>query len=333
MPGSSRFASSVTFSLQSLPTVLTLEVQLVLARFRCHLIIELDPILTTIFLNSSKHIMSNKSLQVAVDVDMNSVNDRCDESNCVSWGLKTVYPLIVVSTIAVFVCLLLILALLIPLFLNLKKKMKQTRDEIANKSTRTRSTTRTNSNTSVNRRQQNTSVPSYGSYDLYLVYLAIPDLILNITVLILCGCIVNQEVHNVNYIYAIVMGCSTANLYINCFVSYEILNLLRNSNNVTKSRPPSLMKVTIQSMVVYVFSIIIFVAYYYTRKAKIESYYTGDYERYDFLWKVHMSCMIIVGTIPIMYFCYVWITIWYQGYMKLSSVTAGMKELVRSFFF
>jgi len=257
---------------------------------------------------------------------------------------KTIYPQIVISTIAVLLCLLLIVALSIPLFLHLKNKREQTTGAITSTSTSrriqrslrttssTRPTTATN-NTRTNRRQQNVTVPTYGSYNLYLIYLAIPDLILNICLLVHCGKTVNQKITTTIYTYALTMACSTANLYINCVISYEILTLLRNSNNIVRSRPPSLIKVTLQSMTVYFFSVCIFIAIFYTHKIQREDWETGIIDEYDYFFKVNLSwSMIVCFTLPIIFFCYVWITIWYRGYIQLSSVTGAMKELVWYFF-
>ena len=240
---------------------------------------------------------------------------------------KTFYPAIIVSSIAVFLCVLLIVALLIPLFSNLKKKRDQTRDVITNTNTTTTTTTRRNNNTTVH---------SYGSYDLYLVYLAFPDLILCVSLLTLYGMMANQKNVTAYYHYfsPFIMICYTANVYINCFISYEILNLLRNSNNVARSSPPSLIKVSIQAMTAYLWSVIVSIASYFINRALFESYMNVNMERFNFLLKLSLSLRMSVSVvIPIMFFCYVWITIWYRGYIKLSSVTRQMKELVRVSFF
>merc|ERR1712238_225082 len=167
------------------------------------------------------------------------------------------------------------------------------------------------------RTQQNTSVPTYGSYDLYLIYLSIPDLILNIHILIVNRSFANMKIPNIAYGSALVLASSTANLYINCVISYELLNLLRNSNNATRCRPPSLMKVTIQAMVVYVISILIFVAFFFTHKTKYKKYHTGNIDAYKDVTKINFAwSMILSVVIPTIFFCYVWITIWYRGYIK-----------------
>ena len=44
---------------------------------------------------------------------------------------------------------------------------------------------------------------------------------------------------------AFILACSTANLYLNCVVAYEMLVLLRNNNQVVIHNPPSLLRVTL----------------------------------------------------------------------------------------
>jgi hypothetical protein len=124
----------------------------------------------------------------------------------------TIYPQMVISAIAVISSIVLIIALLIPLFCSLRSQ-----------STRTRTTTRS---TNARTRSQTTTEPAYSSYNLYMVFLAIPDLILNLYLVIMYGSYANQE-FNPNFygtiIYpfgrnystfegAFILACSTANL-------------------------------------------------------------------------------------------------------------------------
>ena len=73
----------------------------------------------------------------------------------------TIYPQIVVSILAIIVCIIVIFALTLPLW---KRIIRSERDG------NTRSTTRTPS-----------PEPSYSNYNLYIVYLLIPDLLLNVS--------------------------------------------------------------------------------------------------------------------------------------------------------
>ena len=72
---------------------------------------------------------------------------------------------------------------------------------------------------------------------------------------------------------------STANLYLNCVVSYEMLVVLRNNSQLVTHNPPSLLKVTLQAMGVYLFSIIVFVIHFFIESEEIETY-DDDYNKY-----------------------------------------------------
>lgn len=235
---------------------------------------------------------------------------------------KTVYSQIIVSTVAVFSCTMMILALSIPLFLHLKKQRTQA------------------SSKRRNRRAQRSTEPVYSSYVLYLVYLAIPDLLLNLYFLGVyvsyANGVYNPNFHGLVVLFdgntngpfgpAFVVACSNANLYVNCVISNEILTLLRNCHNSAISYPPSYLKVTLQAIVVYLFSIIVFVIYFFIDIAQNESYRTNDSERFAFLKKVNLIWSIVISyTFPVLFFGYVWITIWYRGYMP--SVEGKMKQL------
>jgi hypothetical protein len=151
----------------------------------------------------------------------------------------TVYPQIAVSAIAVLSSLLLVTALLIPLWLHVVGE----NHESTNKNTTTNSSTSQNSTQILSSRnrptltQHNTSIGSYrrtssqgsilpcfSGYNLYLVYLAFPDMILNIFLLGMYSSYVNQKYNpifsgvitvdesNNPFEGAFVIACSTANL-------------------------------------------------------------------------------------------------------------------------
>ena len=116
--------------------------------------------------------------------------------------------------------------------------------------------------------------------------------------------------------------------YLNCVVSYEVLILLRNSFNITRCDPPSLVKVTLQAALVYSVAILVFITYYVIGRKQHTSYFQGDFDTYYYLKNVNLYLSLVVAYIfPIMFFGYVWITIWFCGYMP--SATGRMKELVR----
>ena len=119
--------------------------------------------------------------------------------------------------------------------------------------------------------------------------------------------------------------------YLNCVVSYEVLILLRNSYNATRCDPPSLVKVTLQAASVYSVAILVFIIYCVIGRKQQTSYYQGDSDRYQYYKNVNLYWSLVVTYIfPIIFFGYVWITIWFCGYMP--SATGRMKELVRELF-
>jgi hypothetical protein len=93
------------------------------------------------------------------------------------------YAIIAISSIAVIFCMLLIIALLIPLLKDLNTP----------------------------------SEPAFSSYNLYLIYLAIPDLLLNLYLVITYGFNVNQNsyydlIYHEYFQAAFTVACSTAKL-------------------------------------------------------------------------------------------------------------------------
>ncbi|OEU12506.1 hypothetical protein FRACYDRAFT_243756 [Fragilariopsis cylindrus CCMP1102] len=306
----------------------------------------------------------------------------------------TVYPQIAISAIAVLSSLLLITALLIPLWLHIVGEHYESKNE---KNTSTNSSTSHSSNMQISssngnnsrptltrntslgcsnsRRSlrlqgsissngnsrptltRNTSIgcsyrrsslrlqgsvqlqPRFSGYNLYLVYLAIPDMILNIFLLGMYSSYVDQKYNpifsgvitvdesNNPFSGAFVVACSTANLYLNCVISYEVLILVRNSFNATQCDPPSLWKVTLQSVLVYVFGILVFTIHYFIGYAQRFSFEKGHFERSISLNNLNFYWSLVVTYIfPVLFFSYVWITVWYRGYMP--SATGRMKQLV-----
>jgi hypothetical protein len=141
----------------------------------------------------------------------------------------TIYLQIAISAIAVISSTLLIIALLIPL---LKTKSTQNTN---NAGTGTGTSATTDSSPDTRRRPQRTVEPAYSSYNLHLVYLAIPDVMLNLYLLTMYGRYANQKLNpnfygTIIYIFngnfngnfngksgtifegAFIIACSTANL-------------------------------------------------------------------------------------------------------------------------
>jgi hypothetical protein len=134
----------------------------------------------------------------------------------------TVYPQLIVSFLAVIACIFLIIGMIIPLcYLKMKNgttghttgRIKSRTGSTTESSTNyATATTSTRSNNIASRRRSSAAstrtskanLTSYSSYNLYLVYLALPDLILNIYLLGMYSSYVNQK-HNSNF-YGIIIS-------------------------------------------------------------------------------------------------------------------------------
>ena len=91
----------------------------------------------------------------------------------------TVYPQILLATIACICCTILIIALLVPL---VKHLLPPTRVTTQHTSPATATTTRTIANTPSTTTSRKSD---YSTYNLYLIYLCVPDLILNVYLVVM----------------------------------------------------------------------------------------------------------------------------------------------------
>ena len=134
----------------------------------------------------------------------------------------SIYPQIAVSIISMISCMVLIIALLIPLLVQAGKIYEESTNTNTSTNTDTRSrvdrSRPTNTNTNAS-----TDLP-FSGYNLYLIYLAIPDMILNTYLLGMYSSYANQKYnHHFSGLIihdwtiepfegAFVIACSTANL-------------------------------------------------------------------------------------------------------------------------
>jgi len=252
----------------------------------------------------------------------------------------TVYPVIVFSSIAATSCIVLILGLLIPFFMQLKDRTYQR----AQRTGRRRSSQESQGSGNLRRAE-----PSYTTYNLYLVYLAIPDLIISLYYIGLFGSVANQKIYPVTYQFyimsrdsvgfSITVAYTMANLYLNAVISYEVFILLRNSHKVQRHNPPSILKVTLQAAAVYCFSIILFIIDFSIGSAASKAYNEYDYEKFnniDEIAEIWFSVFPLIGILPIGFLGCVCIMIWWRGYMSsMNGITArdkAMRELTWYFF-
>ena len=265
----------------------------------------------------------------------------------------TVYPQIILSFLASTLCTILILALLVPLVKHLRQQYSRTTGTPTSASTRT----------------------EFSSYNLYLLYLALPDLILNAYLFVIYISyameIYNPDFHGetvayfnkgwafegafiIRYVvntllldhiyflrwstklfyYSLLKilsdSASTANLYLNCVISYELFILLRNNDRIVRHKPPTFKRVSLQAAGVYFFSIVIFCIEYFVYLKDWEECKHDEGCKYQkmlripnaFLW----PSIVVTYIIPISFFFSVSITIKCRKY--LPSLTRKWKELV-----
>ncbi|OEU06533.1 hypothetical protein FRACYDRAFT_254554 [Fragilariopsis cylindrus CCMP1102] len=258
----------------------------------------------------------------------------------------TVYPQIIVSSMAVICCLIIILGLLIPFIVGIENTKNTSRwkkkTDCTGASTVIRSTTaaRRASTGGASNKNSRTAV-IYNPYNMYLCSLAVPDLILNTYLLGMYISFANQK-YNPRYSKgnivwneiappaafasfegAFVVACSTANLYMNVIISFEMFILLKSNHDIQRYAPPKLRKVVFQSISVYVFAIIIFVTHYFICRAVSEG-------KILFLKTNTVWSLIVTYILPIGFFAGVCFLIWYRSYIKATN--RKLRQCVLYFF-
>ena len=129
-----------------------------------------------------------------------------------------------------------------------------------------------------------------------------------------------------------VTAYTVANLYLNAVISYEVLILLRNSHQTRRSNPPSLLKVTIQATVVYLFAILASMVFYFIVFGASES--DSAISKADstiILFNIVVFVVVPFGAVGTV--CTI---IWWRGYLPsmngISARDKAMRELACYFF-
>jgi len=148
----------------------------------------------------------------------------------------------------------------------------------------------------------------YNGYNYYLVLLALPDAFLNAAILVLYGGYVKQsfsKLHagqvvffthsngeNLPIYRAFIVGCSTANLYVNAVIAHEVYGLLDRSHRLIRQTPPTLKHASIQASAVYLYAVLVFLLHYYLDgRNKVKLLVSGT-----------IQFMLTAG-IPLIYIC------------------------------
>jgi len=148
-----------------------------------------------------------------------------------------IYTYLVIYTIAAIASLLVVIGLLIPLLIQLKNGSYKRAASGRN-------------------RGQGQKL-SFSTYNLYVMYLAIPDLCYLLFFISGVGRAIHQT-HSSNWWVSfgvIAVAYATANLSINAIVCHQLLLMLRNSHCEQRTAPPSLTRVNLQCGAVYVYSV------------------------------------------------------------------------------
>ena len=192
--------------------------------------------------------------------------------------------------------------------------------------TKLKSTTNQNSLTSSARSRRNPgSGPPYSTYNLYLIYLAIPDLVLNLYFLIEIPMKqASQQISNRSILVELIGATTVANVWLNTIILHQVLVLLQNAHDARRVQPPSLKRVTLQAGAVCCLAVL----------NGLQTYYTEPFNG-GIKGLVSLAVGLLTTTIPIGYGIYVGILVHRRGYLRTengSVATRAVKEVAIYFF-
>jgi len=186
----------------------------------------------------------------------------------------------------------------------------------------------------------------YSTYNLYIAYLAIPDLAVNLFLLGTTLALTRwdetepqewpyqrllplvrrgQSLHDLNN--AFYPMCAAANLYTNVFLSFEIYRLLQISSVGKRYYPPTIGKVSKQVVTSYGIGMIVFVVdFYYASSCDVLKI-----KRNLIIYKV---CLLIVSVVlPLSIMLVVGAMIYWQGLIESTKCRFKGRLRVLTFFF
>jgi len=202
----------------------------------------------------------------------------------------TLYPLLILYCFAAIISIIVILGLLIPLFKQIKNGTYAMASRVSQSS----------------RRREK----PYSTYNLYLVHLAILDLMYCFFQVVRFSSAANQQVYPRFYswimesefsgrqsmtpYFLISTGYGLANMWINAVICYEIMALLNSSKQHIKRASPTLTKVNLEAGSVVLLLLIIAISFHYT----------NDYSGLDIEDSL-IKCLSAMAYIPFFYVVYV----------------------------
>jgi len=235
----------------------------------------------------------------------------------------TLYPLIALYSVAAILSAVVAIGLLIPLLIQLKDGSFHQR-----RSTRRRG-----------------QASRYSTYNLYLVYLALADLVFCLLQIALYGTTINQtydsrfypafvvppQWDDISLEVTLAISYQCTNFYINAVICYEVLFLLRASRRAQRITQPSLTKVNLQVGAAFIMGTITAVSMYFLIYGETNAYMNENWEKGAMLSRIFWPVYYILVGLPFLYSCYVTFLIWLRGYIpSVNGATASdraMREL------
>ena len=196
----------------------------------------------------------------------------------------------------------------------------------------------------------------YSTYNLYLAFLSVPDLVANIFIIYIVVTNTQWRIQNDEYddddnnnntdndslwfeaspyddgIYTMTVA---ANLYINAFLTYEIYKLLKYSSLRKRYYPPTTGKVTKQALFCYGMGLFVFVVDFFVVADRIDKNVTGaSPQMLKSLDRLHLAfCWIVCVLIPLLVLMVVSGMIYWQGLIESTkSLYEGRLRVLALFF-
>jgi len=168
----------------------------------------------------------------------------------------------------------------------------------------------------------------YSTYNLYLAYLAIPDLaycvfrIRRVALHFSQGQIVGPTVF-----WAMSLNLLVANIWMNAIVCFEIMSLLKRSRKGQFIEPPSLTRVNCQALAVLSLAVTSFCLVFFFWDQISKATADGDAEKSRTYNSLFLAWSFLVAVPPILYVIYVNILVWCcRGYMPSRNVFTSFND-------
>ncbi|CAB9500471.1 expressed unknown protein [Seminavis robusta] len=178
------------------------------------------------------------------------------------------------------------------------------------------------------------------SFNLYLVYLMVPDLVFSFGCMIMC--ILNAtkgDYWSIPMCYAqsviFIFGVA-GNAWMNAVIAYKLYEMLSFSQDFRRFKPPTRKQVTQQALAVYAYALFVaswgvYDTDWWPHKSMIMNGNACVPVEYDtastvFFWVVFTPAAI---GLPMIYVCYVLFTVWRRGLMP----PAGRRRTISIYFF